>query len=1815
MQNCQEILHGELERLFDVDELKQLAEALRNVDVADTPPQSLFGDTAQDTTQQRTASMMAHELVRHCIETDKVQALVETISVLKPNANLKQLERGARVFAEGFSDNEELSPLSIVGGLKILRKLGVGPTGYSYLAQSTTPTNSNSAAKSDDGTTRQVVLKVLRPALVRNRASFASFLAAYRLHGKLVREGTATGLYVGRDDTFDGGLYYAVSDYIDGQNLQTRVERGGPMHLNEARALLVGLLETLAQMHDEHLVHGNIKPSNLILTRDAQQGKPRLVLIDPAFDRIRAGRLSCYSSQGSMLLADPHAMSPEQIRGGCVDARSDVYGFGAVMFELLTGKGLFEHANAADNAAARLLTEPKSPLVVGPRGWIAREVADFVLSLLTKDPTGRHRNAREVLVAFEALMREEASTQAEHALISDEQVASLIDELVVSPTDDQAAAKLFEAAQQVRDATEIAEAFTIAADMIEDTAPDSLTIRKGLLGQAAQLYDKKLGKLEDAERVYAWMLELDPTDTIVDVSLENVRMKLEKYEEVVEMLLARIERTSDEALKAATMAEIGQLYATHINEPTQAVVAYAQAFIEAPEHSEYADQIDRIAKDNVTLMSEAVELLVVATQANVDNDERNIIYLRLAKWYEKPLARTDMALSCLQAVIAADPGNEAALEQMAAIFRAQQQYNELGQVLMRQAQTTSSHERKRDCTLEAAEILATRLEQPAKARELFEQVLVQAPGNARAIDALVQMYEKDEDFQAMATLLESRDKDDSDGQKRVDSLLRAARIYDEQLYDPTSATRCYERVVEIQPNNAPALDALDKIYANENKFQQLIATLERKLIIVETPRQKIVLLERIAALHEKEFLSHEAAAEALETILSIDPTNAKANARLVRNYRALKRWKDVARVYDDELKLQTDSSKRLAALLELAKVATEHLNDPARSAQAYEQALVIDPTHEGALKALAALRQQAGDAQAALEAMDALAEKANSPTDKADHYIRAAKLLTERDDIDGAIERYRLALLANPRAPGAASSLCELYLKRGDAASAIEVLKQQLQVEESAASKAQLCAKVAVLSRNHVKDMDQAQQAAKKALDYDKNQVQALAVLGDIAFDNGHPLEAQRCFEGVISKLDQLDTPWATTTLQRYILSCKRTEQSQKAVDACEKLLSFAPEDLASALVASEVLFTDGQPKRSMQVHQMLLDNFKDELSDSDKSAVLYRHGESARLADDEQTAIQSLTQSADIDPANPLPLKALAKVQEAKGNWHEAIRIRARRLELAHGDERVELLLDIGEIHLTKLDDRVQAAKSFTAALEERPNDRKLLTRLMQIYTESKDWSKLVEVVLKLADFVDEPTQKAKYIHTAAMVMTNELRDDEEATILFEKALELDPELEVAFKKLYDLHHMYEEYEEIEKMLRRKLERVTARDERDAVLKTFEQLAQLYAEHMNLLEDAVDAYEAAQMLDPDNAERNKLLGQLYVENPEHFAEKGIAVLRAQMVQSPNNQDAYRQLRHLYTKLKKADGAWNLCQALSVMGVAKQDELSFYERMRSNSPAYAEVPMTHDDWVRYVMHADEDPTMTSLLAVIEPAILAVHTQSLQNLGYDLNYAIDLINHPYPMSQTLYYASKLFGYNAPMTFQNMNDDGGVSFLHANPPSIVLGRAAFEVQVPPQAAAFIVGRHLSYYRPGVYTRHLIATGTGLKSWVFAAIKANSPQFPISADLVGPVEENQKALSEYLSAATRDQLASVVSKMLQSEEAVNLKNWVAGVDLTADRAGLIFSDDLQIAVGMIKASDESVSPISHEQRISELLLYATSEAYFSLRNKLGIALQFRT
>jgi tetratricopeptide (TPR) repeat protein len=1810
MNSTIDILRAELERLFSLDELTSMSQRLLGLN-----PDEVGGVGAKAT--------FAKALAERCIGSDQLDALVDVILVSRPGADPRVQD------VPGLFGREELAPGSRVGAFVVTRKIGGSDSSLVY------------AAKRGD---EARVLKILRREVCRDRRAVQRFLTANRMVGAVEHEGLPRGLEAGESD----GAYWVSYDLVEALPLSVRLARSGPLRIQDAKPILKGILEALGALHRARMAHGDLKLEN-VLVRPRERantllgidgveerpgretGAPHVLLIDFGTDRLRQRATVSNGHTGVLAVyGSPKTIAPEQVRGARAEPATDIYAFGAMMYELLSGKPVFPFERASDAAFAHLTSAPEAPSGRAPHGWIGRDVDEFVLSLLAKDPAERPKDVFSVMAELESIGRTAAGKRAARAPYPEDKLTGLVDLLIAAPDDAETSVALERAIEEGADPAVVAEAFEAASRAVTDEDLDAAGLKKDLLEKAARAFDEAEDK-QGAERAYALILELDPTDDAARTALDDTRMALGNYDAVMESLIERSEAVPAGTDRAQIFVRIGRLFTTELDDPDQGILAYARALCETPDDDEIAQEIERLAEGKLPLWNEVLATVTEGLQGEtLSEKDRTTLMIQAARWYDSKLGRPDLALLGYQRVLATQPTHAEANAGVTEIYRKSQQYPELVAVLRAQAAAAGNSPAGRDLRAEVGELYETQLNDPARAGEAYAQVLIEDPGHVKAADGMARIAESTGDFETLVAILEQR-AESQKGRQKTESLLRVAEVYEDQLGDLGEAEQRFEAVLEIDPKELSALKGLDRIYNRTSKYRELLVNLTRQIAIAETPRQQINLYERMAALHDEEFLDHGHAAECLEEILDLDPTHDGALTRLARHYRALARWDKLEELYAVHARITADTTRKVELLMQRARVLADHIGSPDRTIEVYEEVLEVQPGFTPALEALARLREQEGDARAALSAIEELAASAASGKARAELWIRAARLLESRGDRDAAIDRYKLAIEEDPGDAATQTALRQAYAARGDAAGVVKILERELALADGELAKAKLHGELARVLRDKLYADDEAEKHAKAALAVDPANADALQVLGDLAFEDERYVEASKHLEPLVGRATSLPQEDAVRALVRFVESYGRSaaalasspsapgrdsapvisESHPRIAAALQALEEIAPDDADALARVARIMFDSGNMNAARQTYERLLARGGQDLSRTDRADAQWRLGEALRRLGELDGAVDLLREAADADPGNPAPLNALARVYEQSGDWEEFTRTKRRRLETALGDERFELLLEIGDVEFKKLNNRGRAGKTYVAALEERPDDRKLLTKLMELYSAAKDWASLVEVVLRLTNFVDDPRQRAKYMHTAAMVSARQLGETAQALEFYDRAIEFDPTLAKAMDEATDLRLQIGDFEGVERLLKVQLEQAKRVEDRTKIVLVLDRMGALYRKLLNEPELAIDAYEAAQAFEPEGKERAEILAELYASDVTQYLDKAVRAQTEMLRNNPYRVDSYKLLRRLYTEARRPDPAWCLCQALSVLNLAEADEERFYLRYRNDNAAPAQSVLDEEDWAQRIAHPDADPAVTRIFSLIQPTIIRARTKPLEAQGYHLSYRADLATQPYPVSQMLHYAQGVFGFEAPPVFQNPDDPSGLGFVHAHVPSILLGRAAFERVVPNQSLAFVAARHLAYFRPGFYVRHLVPTGTGLKAWLFAAIKLCVPQFPISPDLQGQVNEALAFMTPDFQGVHREMLASTVSKLLQSGGAVDLKKWVTGIDLTADRAGFVLAHDLGVATQVMRATEDAAS-VSSKERGKEIVLYSISEPYLELRQRLGITVE---
>ena len=195
------------------------------------------------------------------------------------------------------------------------------------------------------------------------------------------------------------GALYLIMEHVRGQDLARIIDRDGPMPWARAAPLLAQICGALQEAHELGIVHRDLKPENVLITRSTA-GRDYAKVLDFGLAKLDQ-RIPARETERQSIVGTPYFMAPEQIRGDDVDARTDIYSFGALMFELLTGKHLYTGSTAVGVLTKHLTAEPDAPSARAPGMHIPSAVDRLAKKALARDPDQRWQSAAQLGAAIE----------------------------------------------------------------------------------------------------------------------------------------------------------------------------------------------------------------------------------------------------------------------------------------------------------------------------------------------------------------------------------------------------------------------------------------------------------------------------------------------------------------------------------------------------------------------------------------------------------------------------------------------------------------------------------------------------------------------------------------------------------------------------------------------------------------------------------------------------------------------------------------------------------------------------------------------------------------------------------------------------------------------------------------------------------------------------------------------------------------------------------------------------------------------------------------------------------------------------------------------------------------------------------------------------------------------------------------------------------------------------------------------------------------------------------------------------------------------
>ncbi|MCO5166416.1 MAG: hypothetical protein M9894_08630 [Planctomycetes bacterium] len=915
--------------------------------------------------------------------------------------------------------------------------------------------------------------------------------------------------------------------------------------------------------------------------------------------------------------------------------------------------------------------------------------------------------------------------------------------------------------------------------------------RAALHERMARLAEDELKSAQEARGHWEQVLALRPGDPAATEGLRRLYAAAHAWEELARVLRAEAAAMAarhaasgeaDARALAALYVELGEVLERHLGRGAEAATAYAEAAARAPDDPRPLVGLERVHQA-AGAWTDLVRVRQRLRDQEVDPRKRAQWALKVADAHER-LGRRDEAIQALREALEEVPDNASVLALLRRYLLEAERWAEAADLLAREADVARERAAQLARRLERAAVLRDRLGDAAAATEELERARALAPQDKAALGQLAQLYEAAGAAAKLADVLQSLAVVEEDDRAASDLYERAGALLEEA--DPEAAARAHERAARRDPLRAGPLDALERIYARREAWQELARTLHRRAGLARALSEEAPAFLRRAAQVEEQRLGQQAlAAATLELLLQQAPRDPETLAELARLRGALGEHAAHQEVLGRLAEVTADDGERARLLLEQARILETKLRRPAAAAVCVRAALeLVERTKPDEARVLAGLLMRlakaAGDASALLDATERALKHARDPGDEALLLKGVGELASGPVYTPGrAIEVYAELHRRDPQDGLVRQALEGLYLREARHRELLGYLEgeaRRLGKEGAAAEVQRLRHRMAELHRGSLGDPAAAEGCWLEALEADAGDDAARAGL-EALYRAGRRLPE-------LARLLAERAARATTELEavQALAEEAAVHEEQGAPDAATARLEAARERAGRAGVPGELLVRVlralvrlyRQAGRHADLAQALSALAgREDLGALDRAAAETELGHLLqRELRQEEEAARAFERALALDPQSVPAARALAAIHRQAGRLAEVVRV--CELEATAKVDRgrlVWLKTHVGQLR-HELRDLEGAAKAYGEALHLDAVSLVALRGMADVARELLDFRALAQALEALAEHTPSPVDRLEARRELAHLYEEALSDLRRAVACFRKVL-----------------------------------------------------------------------------------------------------------------------------------------------------------------------------------------------------------------------------------------------------------------------------------------------------------------------------------------------------------------------------------------------------------------------------------------------------------
>lgn len=1016
--------------------------------------------------------------------------------------------------------------------------------------------------------------------------------------------------------------------------------------------------------------------------------------------------------------------------------------------------------------------------------------------------------------------------------------------------------------------------------------------RAELTERLAELAEHSMGSPEKAIDVWKGALRDDASNERARNELRRLYEENEKWSALVDFYkedLAALEREGASDVERVDMLKkMAAIYDDHLSlEPM--VINTLNDILALDAHDDAAFNRLRELLVSSRRMNDLANLLNDRAESAIENGDVALAaeYLEeVATIWMDDLRNVTQALPYLRRVLEIDPSNVAVREKLKVVYEKRRDYSSLFEVLRLEVEDLEGSERLARLR-ELVELAVDRIRDAELAIPVLHQVLEEAPGDADSLNKLEFIYRRHEEYEPLAEVLLSRAQHEEDVGAQIAALGEAASLYDNQLADSAAARTIWNKILELDPNDARSLGALTRSYINDLEFddldalyrsreggiEQLYDLLDNATATTESTQITGAIYRRMATIAENDLQSDDKVIISLESLLDIAEDPVMVARELITWYQKVE---DIDREIDMNrliLSSHSEDDERLDTLERLRELEAKRGESESALRWALE-AVKSTPTDDTVSARAEELARKVDALELYLQTLEDVAEVTTDDELQARLWARIGQIQWEDlQSYEAAVVHYERLYEREPTNIQWLSALEQLYELNDQPGERITILRAQIDVlKEGGATEDDLLdeyRKIADVQRQ-MGDPDAARKTYAELLDLDPDNLGALRGIKEIYRDEGRWEDVVDCLirEQTLIPLDD-EARRIAVELELADVYRLNTVQLEDALRHYGQVLAMVP-DQEQAVVAVESFFNE--PTLAREAALMLEPIFRDIQATEQlvraleaRRAVADDRFEAAEILDeliplymgeleDRETAFDRAKQQFELDPDRSEIWLRLEQLGASLDKWEdlEAIFSKFAPEDRDAHPTRFDLLKHLAAIREYKLGMQEEALAAWEQLHEYDSMDMATIEALDRLYRGLGRHDKLIGVLEARAEVAEDPDDRVRLLIEAATIADDVVADTDRTIEIFRKVLIADPESQTAVSRLKELLTREQRWGELDELLTNQADFAADPDERR---KLQLQLANVRWQHLSDYVGAADVVTQLLSNDPTDGE------------------------------------------------------------------------------------------------------------------------------------------------------------------------------------------------------------------------------------------------------------------------------------------------------------------------------------------------------------------------